>query len=636
MDDAKGEAAGAGARPADALIAALIGGVFLALYVSTLAPDLALGGGDGHELTVVAATLGLAHPTGYPLYTWIGHLFTTLPIGTVAYRTNLMSATLGAGAVAMLYLIARKIRLPPVSAAYAAVTFGISTTFWSQAVITEVYAPNAFMVSLTLWLLLRWAAAVGSSEAAGVADRRFLGFALAYGLSLGSHMSNLGFAPAYAMFVLVCEWRILMRPVVVLLGLAAFLLGVAQFAWLPLRMEVLDIFPNPHPGTLDALLDYTVRAFSNLRFSFPLAALPGRMAVYQGMLEDNFTKVGLGLGLLGMWTLLHRDVRRFWLLAGMYGVHVGFFSQLFVPDPDVFFIASNLVFALFVGLGIDAVRAATARLVTLGPPSGVGLARAVSLAVVLLLYVPLAGAARESLRDNDRSKDTAYGDFYRNVFDVLPRGSVLVPKGRGAFASAVTYWRRINGVRPDLVVLTDRGATAPPTAPMFVAHIRTPLGVHLPTARLAPVLRAAGADLVLYRIEPGGRSPEDGPPSGGVERDLGVATLVHVDVVVSRRRRPARVHLRALWRRGDDVPQPVIATRVDDETIETHVLGDGLPPPATDARGTPIGAEVVEDYDVVVPSTLPSGSHALMLGTVDLGSSGVKLRWVEVGSVVIE
>jgi hypothetical protein len=80
----------------DAIAALLVFAICAVLYVVTLTPGLAHLGGDGRELTVVAARLGLAHPSGYPLYTWIGHLFTRLvPLGDVAYRMNLMSATLG-------------------------------------------------------------------------------------------------------------------------------------------------------------------------------------------------------------------------------------------------------------------------------------------------------------------------------------------------------------------------------------------------------------------------------------------------------------------------------------------------------------------------------------------------------------
>ena len=145
----------------DALVALSILALCLAVYQATLTPSLSYKGPDGNELVTVAYTLGLAHSTGYPLYTWLGKLFTYLPIGDVAHRVNLMSAVLGAAGVALLYLILRDLtggRSPAASrlaSAFGALLFGFSLTFWSQTGIAEVYAPNLFMVALTLLVLLR-------------------------------------------------------------------------------------------------------------------------------------------------------------------------------------------------------------------------------------------------------------------------------------------------------------------------------------------------------------------------------------------------------------------------------------------------------------------------------------------------
>ena len=106
-------------RTPDAIIASIIFAVCLLCYNATLTPGLSYASPDGNELTTVAATLGLAHPSGYPLFTWLGFLFARLPFGEVAHRTNLMCAILGAGGVALLYLIALRIELARAVAAFA-------------------------------------------------------------------------------------------------------------------------------------------------------------------------------------------------------------------------------------------------------------------------------------------------------------------------------------------------------------------------------------------------------------------------------------------------------------------------------------------------------------------------------------
>lgn len=63
----------------------------MGLYLPTLAPGLLYG--DSAELQTLAQTLGLTHPTGYPVYVLIARLFVALvPLGSIAYRVNLLSA----------------------------------------------------------------------------------------------------------------------------------------------------------------------------------------------------------------------------------------------------------------------------------------------------------------------------------------------------------------------------------------------------------------------------------------------------------------------------------------------------------------------------------------------------------------
>ncbi|MFA7420189.1 MAG: DUF2723 domain-containing protein, partial [Melioribacteraceae bacterium] len=68
-----------------AFISALI--VFI-VYLFTLAPSVIQI--DSGELATVQSTLGIAHPTGYPLFTIIGYLFLKLPLPfTKIYQANL-------------------------------------------------------------------------------------------------------------------------------------------------------------------------------------------------------------------------------------------------------------------------------------------------------------------------------------------------------------------------------------------------------------------------------------------------------------------------------------------------------------------------------------------------------------------
>ncbi len=71
------------------------------VYVITIAPSVYFI--DSGELGAAASNLNIAHPTGYPLFTLIGNLFSKLPFGSKIFNLNLMSAVFGALGSLMLY-----------------------------------------------------------------------------------------------------------------------------------------------------------------------------------------------------------------------------------------------------------------------------------------------------------------------------------------------------------------------------------------------------------------------------------------------------------------------------------------------------------------------------------------------------
>ena len=78
----------------------------LGAYLPTLAPTITWrnDGSDSGDLAAAVATLGIAHPPGYPTYVLFGRAWAALPLGgDLAYRLNLLSAVcaaLGAGLAA--------------------------------------------------------------------------------------------------------------------------------------------------------------------------------------------------------------------------------------------------------------------------------------------------------------------------------------------------------------------------------------------------------------------------------------------------------------------------------------------------------------------------------------------------------
>ena len=107
----KTEKARCGRRGA-ALAGVAVGLLAFVLYLLTLAPTVLYYTDEMKDSAVLQATadvLGISHPTGYPTYTILTHLFTYLPFGDAAYGVNLASAVFGALAVAAIYAAALRL-----------------------------------------------------------------------------------------------------------------------------------------------------------------------------------------------------------------------------------------------------------------------------------------------------------------------------------------------------------------------------------------------------------------------------------------------------------------------------------------------------------------------------------------------
>ncbi len=136
------------------LDAAAVAGIALCAYLATLAPGITTG--DSGELVTAAATLRLAHPTGYPLYLLLGHAWIrALPWISPALAMNALSALFGAAGVAAARVVARELGAPRSAAAAAALVFAFSESFWGEAVRARVYTLSALLFAAALVSLLR-------------------------------------------------------------------------------------------------------------------------------------------------------------------------------------------------------------------------------------------------------------------------------------------------------------------------------------------------------------------------------------------------------------------------------------------------------------------------------------------------
>ncbi len=329
----------------------LVGLAAFLLYGLTAAPGIAALFDDSLEFQTVAPTFAIAHPTGYPLYTILGGLWSRVifPFGNWAWRMNLFSALAGGAAVGLLYLLAKRLSGGKwwgglAAALSAALAFGLGPVWWSQTTVAEVYAlHNLFVVAL-----LYTAISLGKQPS----SRQVTLLCALAGLSLTHHRTAALLLPGLALYLLWTQPS-LRRPQFRWLGWAgAFLLPLLLYLYIPLRsaMGAVDLqgdYLNTWTGFWRHVLATGYTGF----FSDNPLAVSRTAGDWLELIVAQFGWLSLALGVGGLVIgLLQRERRAEWGLVWLtLAANLLFALNYRVGDVEVFWLPVFLCLALGVG-----------------------------------------------------------------------------------------------------------------------------------------------------------------------------------------------------------------------------------------------------------------------------------------------
>ncbi len=448
-----------GARPwLDGVVGGALALFVLAVFVRTLAPTVAYLFDDSLEFQLLAVRMAIAHPTGYPLYSILIKLATLLPVGDVAYRVNFVSAVSGALAVLFVYLAGRRVtdrfvtannrvgellvRLPALT---AALVLAFGAIFWSQAVLAEVYAPQAALTAAIMWVALRWGAGVSERERAAVARGQpsLIPLAFLAGLMLTHHRLSVLMYPALVVYVLSYDRSFLRQPLTLLKLAAVFLAPLLLYLYLPIRGTVTSSLDGAYQNTLDGFVNWILgTAYTVFLTQNPLNQ-ERDASYFLALWLDDLTLPGLLAVLGGFVALFMRAWREWALLVLALAANLAFALTYRVADIDVFFIPSFVLAALLLAAGL----AGLLWLLFYLWSSRVALAAAL-LGGLVLLIVPFS-LYQSNYARVDLSQKTDVAEYGQSILSQpLEENATLI--GILGEMSLVRYFQETQGLRPDV------------------------------------------------------------------------------------------------------------------------------------------------------------------------------------------
>lgn len=436
-------------RSADRWLALALGLGAFVLYLRTMPPTVL--DGDNGEFQYMAYILGVPHASGYPLYILLGKLFTFLPFGDVAFRVNLLSVVTTALALAMVYVLLRRLAISRAIAFITTSFCAVMPSIWGGALETKVYGLHLLLGVLAILLMLRW-----HQEHRA---RDLYAAAFVFGLGLTNHLVIAFSAPAFALML----WfnRAHLTRATIARAAMLLVLPLALYAYIPIRANYWIAQQDPQNWELypraDAMLKGTVTAYYNntLQGFFELVTGLGysyKFGFESPVEESNrlnhafrllWQQFGGGLALVGVGigVAFVRDRKLFALFAAL-ALGVGFIAVYLRAAHSTIYYFSLFYVALAVwfAFGADALWR-----------RAMGAPRAVPALLILGLMAFPATWLVTNFARLDESQNYAARDYAQIVLndDLAPQAVVIAP---WEISQPLRYFQFVENQRPDLLI----------------------------------------------------------------------------------------------------------------------------------------------------------------------------------------
>jgi hypothetical protein len=449
--------------------------ISLVVYIMTLAPTVSFI--DSGELATVCIKLGVAHPTGYPLFTILGNIFSHLPFGEPIYRLNLMCAIISAVTVMMFFnllvFLFRDFRLPgsevketvvvkkvkgkiqktqtkvkgpmPLTsmpmyliALTASLLLGFSVTFWQSATSIEVYALHGFFLVAIVYLFLKACNSMNEThESFWQSERYWIGFAFVLGLSFTNHLSTLflGIGTLYLYFSLNGFNKESFKRIGIMV--IPFVLGLSVYSYLLIRADNPVIsWGNPH--NLENLFNHVRgRQFSVWMFS-SFENAEKQFGHFISNLPEEFFIVTLLIAIPGLIAVYNKSKKFFIYTLLLFGFTVIYAINYDIYDINSYFLLAFIVTGIWIAFGLYYI---VQRL----KDNSTAYAGISLVLVAITLYFNYSKA--------DQSDNYFVEEYTMNVFNSAPPNSIIFSVQWDFWVSASMYYQYVKGIRPDIAVI---------------------------------------------------------------------------------------------------------------------------------------------------------------------------------------
>jgi hypothetical protein len=455
----------------------LISGIIaFIVYLTTIAPSVIQI--DTGELATVQSTLGIAHPTGYPLFTILGYLFSLIPLPfSKIFQLNLLAAIYCSAAVAIFtfssklvldnlnnFQFIKSLKEKPqrktrnkkestgsianqdqsselvkiISAMFGGLFLAFSKTFWFQSTSVEVYSLHLLLISIIILFLLK---AYLFAKQEKQIDKLWIFFAAALALGFTNHMTTLLIIPAVA-FLYFSQNKFNSRSIkqIVLMLLIFFPVLFLVYSYLPIRASQNPLLNWGNPVDLERILRHVSgHQYQVWLFSSTEAASKQFKYFISNLSAEYF--ITLLIIVVGLFVSFFKAKKVFLFNIIVFLSTVLYSINYDINDIDSYFLLAYIALAFFALFGI-------VQIFLLAEKSKLNFA--IPVAGLLLI---LSAQAYSNFSSVDQRGNFIYEDYTKTLINSVPENSIIFSYQWDYFISASYYFQLAENFRNDVTII---------------------------------------------------------------------------------------------------------------------------------------------------------------------------------------
>ena len=443
------------------------------IYIITSAPSVVQI--DSGELAAVQATLGIAHPTGYPLFTMIGYLFSLIPLPmTKIFQLNILAAIYCSTAIGVFtYTIKfcldnlssfkkkqpvrkesskkekkkskdknekteKPAEIPEnlklLTAVLGGLILAFSRTFWFQSTSVEVYSLHLTLITLIILFLLK--AYVSSLENDKLINWLVFSFFLALGFT--NHLTTILILPGVA-YLYFSRYgfnsKSFKRLAIMILFFIPIL--VLIYSYLPIRASQNPLLDWGNPVDWERIYRHVTGKQYQVWLFTSFDSAGKQLNHFFTILPEEFY-AGLALAFIGLFVSFFKARKLFLFMLITFLFAVLYSINYDIHDIDSYFLLAFIMIAFFAVFGILKILEMKSLQKNY---------------VLILISFLIAIQFYFNFINVNQSGVYTFEDYTKATLNGVPKNSIVFSYQWDYFISASNYFQFVEDYRRDVTVI---------------------------------------------------------------------------------------------------------------------------------------------------------------------------------------